>query len=84
MALGIGKDFMETIPPIGRKYFTWNSQYSIVRLVYSTQQLLSNVVVLLELIFIRDGSFDLAVDDVPRYSQDKNNSFISSIWTAIN
>jgi hypothetical protein len=42
-----------------------------------THKLLSNMVVLLDLIFIRDVSFDVAIGDIPLYSGEEINSFIS-------
>jgi len=46
-------------------------------------ELLSDVLVLLELIFIRDGSFDVTANEAPLYSRSDIISFISSICTTV-
>jgi len=48
-----------------------------------TEELLSDVLVLLELIFIRDGSFDVTANEAPLYSRSDIISFISSICTTV-
>jgi len=48
-----------------------------------TEELLSDVLVLLELIFIRDGSFDVKANEAPLYSRSDIISFISSICTTV-
>jgi len=48
-----------------------------------TEELLSDVLVLLELIFIRDGSFNVTANEVPLYSRSDIISFISSICTTV-
>ena len=46
-----------------------------------TEELLSDVLVLLELIFVRDGSFDVTANEAPLYSRSDIISFISFICT---
>jgi len=48
-----------------------------------TEELLNDVLVLLELIFIRDSSFEVIVNEAPLYSQSDIISFISCICTYV-
>jgi len=48
-----------------------------------TEELLYDVLVLLELIFIRYGSFDVTANRAPLYSRSDIISFISSICTTV-
>ena len=48
-----------------------------------TEELLSKVLVLLELIFIRDGSFEVTASEAPMYSRSDIISFISLICTTV-
>ena len=48
-----------------------------------TEAFLNEILVLMELIFIRDGSFDIAGNDASLYSRDDINLFISLICTDV-
>jgi hypothetical protein len=82
--------------PVGRNAMTCCKRYgtfriesinrSIVRHWYEgevTEELLSKVLVLLELIFVRDGSFEVTANEAPLYSRSDIISFISSICTTV-
>jgi len=82
--------------PIGRNALTCCMGYSLVNIRNFdrftvrhwfegtvTEELLSDVLVLLKLIFIRNGSFDVTANEAPLYSRFDIISFISSICTTV-